>query len=170
MTPYERVKLSRKRTANVFPLPSPLDCIRYSLCELCEYDDAMLRLERIGDKRNNARQPDPRAELGQALYMLLSAAAVQWGIKPFQYDHLSEQTRLHLYSSALNWLTGFTLSPASAHLVPPLSSPRRVALDIPVSGAYNVLCVLATFHGWHVDALVDDTCVAFEAKHAAVTP
>ena len=169
MTPYERVKLSRKRTAGAFPLPSPLDCIRYSLCELCEYEDAMLRLERIGDKRNNARQPDPRAELGQALYMLLSAA-VQWSIKPKRYDPLSEQTRLHLYSSALNWLTGFTLSPTSAHLVPPFSAARRVALGVPVSGAYNVLCALATLHGWDVDTLVDDTCAAFEANRAAAQP
>ena len=169
MTPYERVKLSRKRTANVFPLPSPLDCIRYSLCELCEYDDAMLRLERIGDKRNNDRQPDPRAELGQALYMLLSAA-VQWGIKPKGSYRLSEQTRLHLYSSALTWLTSFTLSPTSAHLVPPFSAARRVALGVPVSGAYNVLCALATLHGWDLDELIEDTCAAFEAKHAAVQP
>lgn len=169
MTPYERVKLSRKRTASTFPLPSPLDCIRYALCELCEYEDAMLRLERIGDKRNNDRQPDPRAELGQALYMLLSAA-VQWGIKPKRYDPLSQQSRLHLYSSALNWLTGFTLSPVNTHLAPPLSAARRVALDIPVSGAYNVLCALAAVHGWDVDTLVEDTCTAFEAKHAAVQP
>lgn len=169
MTPYERVKLSRKRTADAFPLPCPLDCIRYALCELCEYDDAMLRIERIGDKRNNARVPDPRGELGQALYMFLSAA-VQWGTKPKQYDPLSQQTRLHLYSAALNWLTGFTLSPASAHLTPPLSNARRVALGIPVSGAYNVLCALATLHGWDLDELIEDTCAAFEAKHAAVQP
>ena len=171
MTPYERVKLSRKRTASTFPLPSPLDCIRYALCELCEYEDAMLRLERIGDKRNNDRQPDPRAELGQALYMLLSAA-VQWGIKPKRYDPLSQQSRLHLYSSALYWLAGFTLSPVSEHLAArqALDNARRAALEGSVSGAYNVLCALATVHGWDVDAMIDDTCAAFEAKHAAVQP
>ena len=78
MTPYERVRLSRERTAATFPLPNVLDCIRYAITELAEYEDALLRQERASDKRNNDKQHDPRSELGQALYMLLSAA-VQFG-------------------------------------------------------------------------------------------
>ncbi len=164
MTPYARVKESRKRTAATFPLPSPLDCIRYAICELAEYDDAMLRLERIGDKRNNERQPDPRAELGQAIYMLLSAA-VQWKTQPEPYS-LMPQPRLHLYSSSLSWLIGFTASPVNLMLTPPLARNNRIATGWKVSGTYAALCSLAACHGWDVDTLIDDTCAAFEAKHA----
>lgn len=164
MTPYVRVKESRKRTAATFPLPSPVDCIRYAICELTEYDDALLRLERIGDKRNNERTPDPRAELGQAIYMLLSAA-VQWRTEP-KPDVTSQYSRLHLYSSSVSWLLGFTLSPANSRLTAPLSEDGRIATGITVSGAYAALCDLAACHGWDVAALIDDTCAAFEAKHA----
>ena len=52
-----------------------------AICELAEMDDAWLRFDRRDDKRNNVRLNDPVAELGQALYMLLSAA-VQLGIEP----------------------------------------------------------------------------------------
>ena len=34
--------------------------------------------------------------------------------------------------------------------------------------AYSGMCELAARHSWDVDALIDDTCAAFEAKHAAV--
>ena len=74
MTPYERTQLSRERTAATFPFPSALDCIRYAVTELAEYDDALLRQERAGDKRNHDKAHDPRSELGQCGYMLLSEA------------------------------------------------------------------------------------------------
>ena len=162
MTPYERVKLSRQRTAGVFPLPSPLDCIRYAICELAEYDDALLRLERIGDKRNNARQPDPRAELGQAFYMLLSAA-VQVGYEPNGLDTFrAPDHRLGHYAVALrnigNVLCGVLDS----------ASPEHVAYQM--DDAYRALLWIAAAHGWDVAALVDDACAAFEAKHTAVQP
>jgi hypothetical protein len=168
MTSYERVKLSRRRTATTFPLPTPLDCIRYALCELAEYDDAMLRTERIGDKRNSAKAHDPRAELGQAIYMLLSAA-VQWRIPPRLYD-LPQQPRLHLYSSALNWLTGFTLSPVRERLGTVLSEKECTAVSITLAGAYTALCALAAAHGWEVEPLIGETCATFEAKHVEVKP
>lgn len=165
-TPYERVKLSRARTAKNFPLPSPLDCIRYAITELAEYDDAMLRAERTADKRNNDRTPDARAELGQAMYMLLSAA-VQWRTAPKPYG-TSQYSRLHLYSSSLSWLIGFTVSPTSSRFTAPLSEDGRIATGLTVSGAYAALCDLAACHGWEVGALVDETCATFERKHAEV--
>lgn len=164
MTSYARVKESRKRTAGTFPLPSPLDCIRYAICELAEYDDALLRIERTGDKRNNERTLDPRAELGQALYMLLSAA-VQWRITPQAYT-LPPCGRLHAYGSALSWLLGFTLDPTGQQLAAPLTDRQRVALSPSVSGSYTALCAIAAARDWDIDALVDETCAAFEAKHA----
>lgn len=59
-----------------YPLPSPVDCLRYALTELGEYEDAILRTERQTDKRNNGRARDWQAELGQCGEMI-GAAFVQ---------------------------------------------------------------------------------------------
>ena len=155
MTPYERVQLSRQRTAGVFPLPNVLDCIRYSICELAEMDDALLRQERTGDKRNSDKAHDPRSELGQALYMLLSAAV---------------QLRCDCDVTPQDASDKFAAYVASMRCLVSCAyyADRQTtgALMWHVDDAFAVLCSLAHGHGWSVDALIDDTCARFEAKHA----
>ena len=152
MTPYERVKLSRQRTDGAFPLPSPVDCLRYAICEIAEYDDALLRLERAGDKRNNDRQHDPAAELGQALYMLLSAC-VQRGHQPRAGFYVHGPTPRSAYAKTLGVLASMLDNHFAFHVED-------------LSAAYTHIVVLAARHSWDVDALIDATCAKFEAKHA----
>lgn len=153
MSAYERVKLSRQRTGATFPLPGVSDCIRYAICEMAEMDDAWLRIERAGDKRNSDKAHAPSAELGQALYMLLSAA-VQHGVEPALYDY-SGYTSLW-YVEVLKWLADLLQALCDGY----------TALDQEFSGCYSTMCGLAAFHGWDAAALVDAACAAFEAKHA----
>jgi hypothetical protein len=171
MTPYERVQLSRQRTAATFPLPSVLDCIRYAITELAEYDDALLRAERTGDKRNNDKAHDARGELGQALYMLLSAYA-QWDAQPdlhiYQKERHEQWLDSVMYFSAMQDLAHLA---SDAYCVVGKDVPRY---ELPVlddllgvaDEAYTDMCELALLRGWPVDALIDDTCNRFEAKHA----
>jgi hypothetical protein len=170
MTPYERVQLSRQRTNATFPLPSVLDCIRYAITELAEYDDALLRAERTGDKRNNGKEHDPRSELGQALYMLLSAH-IQWGECPDVYYYTPEPGK--------EWLNGMLYTGTMVELarltdyVIALTSPivpeyeRELFVNVvgQAEDAYNNMYALAMYHKWDVDTLVDDTCNRFEQKH-----
>src|SRR5574343_139598 len=73
MDVLERVGSSRMMLDGKFPYPSAVDCMRYAIQELAEMDDAMMRQEQPNHKRNNGREHDPRKELGQAGYMILSA-------------------------------------------------------------------------------------------------
>lgn len=152
MTPYERVKLSRERTAATFPLPSPVDCIRYAITELAEYDDALLRQERTGDKRNNDKAHSAERELGQALYMLLSAA-VQLDFAPHSGGRFGfpERDWRQNYCAAVRVL---------AWLAEDLPQTRLI------NDTYAQLRKLAAHHGWDVAELVDGACAKFEAKHA----
>jgi len=158
VTPYERVQQSRQLTAATFPLPSVLDCIRYAITELAEYDDALLRQERTGDKRNNDKGHDPRTELGQALYMLLSAAVQIEGAEIAIYP-MGGLTPFTHYSSAMIYL-------AQCASIANLDHARGI--NPLMNDAYSALLCLADWHGWPVDALIDDTCAAFERKHAPV--
>ena len=155
MTPYERVRKSRELTAATFPLPSVLDCIRYAITELAEYDDALLRQERTGDKRNNDKTHDPRSELGQALYMLLSAAVqlkCDCDVAPGDASD-----KFAAYVASMRCLVSCAY----------YGNARTIgALMWHVDDAYAVLCTLVHAHAWSVDALIDDTCARFEAKHA----
>jgi hypothetical protein len=170
MKPYERVQLSRQRTNATFPLPSVLDCIRYAITELAEYDDALLRAERTGDKRNNGKEHDPRSELGQALYMLLSAH-IQWNECPDLYYDPPEQGEewldAMLYSSTMSELA--RLAEYVTALTNPIVPLHERAIFENVLGqaedAYNNMYALAMYHKWDVDTLVDDTCNRFEQKH-----
>lgn len=158
MTPYERVRQSRELTAATFPLPSVLDCIRYAITELAEYDDALLRQERTGDKRNNDKTHDPRSELGQCGYMLLSAA-IQLGSKPaFAARYEREGIERLTYHIAL-------LSDMSSLMLNVWCNYDLLALyDFEMS--YASWWRLCEVQGWDVDALIDETCARFEAKHA----
>ncbi len=163
MTPYERVKLSRERTRLTFPLPGVSDCIRYAICELVEYDDALLRMERTGDKRNNDKVHDPAAELGQALYMLLSAS-VQFRepSAPRRLPAVSGYMPRELYFMALSHLADLGFEALDEKNLSSLETWLRAH----ASTAYTDMCDLADLYGWSVDALVEDACAAFEAKHA----
>lgn len=159
MTPYERVRLSRERTAATFPLPSVLDCIRYAITELAEYDDALLRQERTNDKRNNDKAHDARSELGQCGYMLLSALLQLPG--PFYCGtKYNRDGVLHgtYYFALLHGLTR-----AATHAMYPASMGDAVSY---LHQSWGELVRLADVHGWPVDALIDDACAAFERKHA----
>ncbi len=171
MTPYERVRKSRELTAATFPLPSVLDCVRYAITELAEYDDALLRQERTGDKRNNDKAHDPRNELGQALYMLLSAY-MQWDEAPngmyFPLGADEQWIGRSLYFASLtelSYLANYVLSTVDIETP---SHERMKMSDVlgKADDVYDSMYALAMFTGWNVDALIDDTCAAFEAKHA----
>jgi hypothetical protein len=70
------IATERAGLAHCYPLPSALDCIRYALTELGEYEDAHLRMERTTDKRNNDKRADWQSELGQCGEMI-GASLVQ---------------------------------------------------------------------------------------------
>ena len=165
MTPYERVRKSRELTAATFPLPSVLDCIRYAITELAEYDDALLRQERTGDKRNNDKAHDPRSELGQCGYMLLSAAlqlngTPQMDVAQREAPHEWEGgERLAYYIALLSDLADLMLNVWCNYDLLALYDCER---------AYATWWHLCDAHGWDVDAVVDEACVKFERKHAAV--
>lgn len=161
MNPYERVELSRECTAATFPLPTSLDCIRYAITELAEYDDALLRLERAGDKRNNARQPDPQAELGQAIYMLLSAAT-RFGERPEYQPWLSfGMAPGTVYLNAMR----YTLLILEYLQAP---SVEGVQLMEAFGAAYSHMLGIAVANDIDFMQLIHDTCAAFEAKHGTV--
>lgn len=166
MTPYERVKLSRERTAATFPLPSVTDCIRYAICELAEMEDAWLRIERADDKRNNVRQSSPYDELGQAVYMLLSAA-VQLGVAPkLLATYRDHDTYIDAYAYAL-----YTL--AALLTMMQRSQVDAERLQMVFDAAYSGIYATGAINGVDsvFDSLIDDTCAAFERKHApAVQP
>ena len=166
MTPYERVQLSRQRTAGVFPFPELRPCIDYAICEFAgEYRDAVLRDERTGDKRNTCRTHDARAELGDSFYMLLSACIraehepVERPIVAWTYRRRCNEIVRHLTHAADNAarLAGETTSSDYA-----MEYAQR-SLD----SAYSDMVALAAInHGWDVDMIVDDACRKFESKHA----
>lgn len=160
MTPYERVQLSRQRTAGAFPLPSVLDCIRYAIYELAKYDDALLRQERTDDKRNNDKAHDPRVELGQCGYMLLSAAMqMRFGVDITTVQPIRDGVRRMSYYSIL--LIGLARAMSESSYGAD-SDKAKDELHL----AWYDWAYLCDVHGWPVDSLIDDTCARFEAKHA----
>ena len=68
-----RTELMRERTADTFPMPDQLPSLMYADTEFGEMLDAMLRVARPDDKRNNGREHDPVAEFGQLVVMLRTA-------------------------------------------------------------------------------------------------
>jgi len=168
VTPYERVQQSRALTAATFPFPDLRSCIDYAICEFAgEYRDAVLRDERTGDKRNTCRTHDARAELGDSLYMLLSACImaehepVDRPIVAWTYRRRCNEIVRHLTHAADNAarLDGETTSHDDA-----MDYVQR-SLD----AAYADMIALAAInHGWDADMIVEDACQKFERKHAPV--
>jgi hypothetical protein len=165
MTPYERVTLSRQRTGATFPFPALRPCIDHTICEFAgEYRDALLRDENPDEKRNNMRGHDARAEMGDAMYMLLSAC-IRADHEP-EFRPIVAYTRRRRCNEIVRYLTyaadhaarldGETTSDDGAH----------DAVCRMLDAAYSDMIALAGSRGWPVDALIDDTCNRFEAKHA----
>lgn len=56
-----------------FPIPEPADSMRYAVTEAAEAIDAHLRLTRVNDVRANERGEDPFSELGDVVFMIVTA-------------------------------------------------------------------------------------------------
>ena len=157
---FERVKVSRQRTGEGgFPLPGPLACARYALTEGAEADDALLRAERSGDRRNNDRQRDACNEWGQAGYMILSGLISLPRLPELKFPDGNARPALWAYGATMGELAAFLQQAACG--VPFDRSFRALAW------AWTCWRLYAEAHRWDAVQLIDDTCSAFEAKHAA---
>lgn len=169
MTPYDRTHLSRNRTAGAFPFPELRPCIDYAICEFAgELRDAMLRYERAGDRRNNDRQHDQRAELGDAFYMLLSAC--------IRADHAPELVAIvgaYSMRRQCNEVVRYLTHAAdyAEMLEEDAGDDRaRIALCRSLDNAYSYMVALCTLDfELPVDGVVNAACVKFERKWATQT-
>jgi hypothetical protein len=160
MDVLERVGSSRLMLEGKFPYPSAVDCMRYAIQEMAEYDDAMMRAYQPDHKRNNERQPDPRKELGQAGYMILSA--MLYFEKDFPYQSWGA-----IGGDAIALWAGVVSNVASAiHPDPEFADEGVDAGDLGL--AWDCCKALMHLNGWDIDALITETCEAFEAKHMGV--
>ena len=167
MTPYDRTYLSRNRTAATFPFPELRACIDYTICEFAgEFRDALLRYERSGDRRNTDRQHDARAEMGDALFMLLSAC-----IRADHAPQLVPVVNTYSMRRECNEITRYLTHAAdhAARLDGETTSHDDAAdmLHRHLDHAYSYMVHLCTVHfGWPVDGVVNAACVKFERKWA----
>ncbi len=167
MTPYDRTKLSRERTAATFPFPALQPCIDYAICEFAgELRDALLRDERTADKRNTDRDHSQRAELGDALYMLLSAC--------IRADHAPQSVYgigIYSFRRQCNEITRYLTHAADyAEQLEhdPDNESARTALLHDLDIAYH--CMVQLCQVWYsvpVDGVVNEACCKFERKYAA---
>ena len=90
MNSYERVKLSRERTAGSFPFPALRPSLDYAICEFAgELRDAVLRDERGGDVRNTDKAHSQRAEPTQRGRLLVTNAKKVTVSVLYWYEKLS---------------------------------------------------------------------------------
>jgi hypothetical protein len=158
----EYIAAERAALANCYPLPSPLDCVRYALTELGEYEDAMLRAERTGDKRNNQRPSDARRELGQVGEMLGAA----W----VQRDDWRDTDEAELDQHSQSFRTGDTGDITRQQCVGVLSIALGWELrDSPgyhgTLSAFVAWLKLVTWHGWDAHALLVERYAQVREKH-----
>ena len=148
----ERVGSSRMMLDGKFPYPSAMDCMRYAVQEMAEYDDALMRQEQPDHKRNNSREHDPRKEAGQAGYMIVSAMLKVEGCKAdCESQYMNKKC---LYGAIVREL-GDALSEEMINMY--------VVNGLDWALAYwKELC---TLYGWDVPTLIEDTCADFERKH-----
>jgi len=156
MDVLERVGSSRLMLEGKFPYPSAVDCMRYAIQEMAEYDDARMREDQPDHKRNNERTPDPRKELGQAGYMILSAMLKVEGCTADLESELGSKGQN--YGAIVREL-GDALTESESNIYVVNSLDWALAY-------WKELC---TLHGWDIDALITETCEAFEAKHLGVS-
>ena len=168
MTPYDRTHLSRNRTAGAFPFPELRACIDYAITEFAgEFRDALLRSERVGDKRNHERNLDEQSELGQAFYMLLSAC--------IRADHaplLVPVVGTYSMRRECNEITRYLTHAADHAEAMAGDSPRYDAHEMlcrHLDHAYSYMVHLCVhWYGLAVPDVVEDACAKFERKYAAV--
>lgn len=160
MNNFERVEQSRQRTNPTFPLPTYAKCIRYAVQEAAEADDALMRQEEPHHIRNSQRQPDVKQECGQCGYMILSAA-IQAACKT-QYKTLSLKDSERRNAAAMFGLI-------VAHLGGALfdyANDYDTLSESNLLGAYEAWIRFCRIMGWNDEELINETCAAFEAKHA----
>lgn len=166
MTPYDRTTLSRERTAAAFPFPELRPCIDYAICEMAEHRDALLRDERTTDKRNTDRAHSQRTELGDSLYMLLSAC-----IRADHAPHLVPIVGIHSFRRECNEITRLLTHAADyAEQLErdPSNESACIALVHTLDAAYSYMVHLCVhWYDLAVPDVVEDACAKFERKHAA---
>ena len=167
MTPFERTHLSRNRTAGAFPFPELRPCIDYAITEFAgEFRDALLRSERVGDKRNHERNLDEQIELGQAFYMLLSAC-IRAEHEPVLMPVISTYSMRRECNEIVRYLTH---AADHAEQIETGHGARYDAADMlhrHLDHAYSYMVHLCTVvYGWPVDGVVNAACVKFERKWA----
>ena len=144
----EIVRESRRRTSDVFPLPDIEGCIDYAITEAAEHLDAILRDNRLGDKRNRDKAHDARREWGQCGYMILSAL-IQMPPEAMNISYTGDES---VYDMLL-WLCLYQ------------TADDETALP----DALQVYVNLCNATGWDDLALMRETCAAFERKHSPET-
>jgi len=146
------VRESRQKIAGVFPLPDVSACIDYAITEAAEAIDARLRAQRNGDKRNNGKQLDERAEWGQCGYMIASA------IIQIDTSHVYMHT---CFDCADGNIYAVIRSLCTAQ-------DKRFVIDtVQHIDAMDKWQAYAQRKGWDAAELLRETCAAFEAKHLA---
>lgn len=155
----ERVGSSRLMLEGKFPYPSAVDCMRYAIQEMAEFDDARMREDQPDHKRNNERQPDARKELGQAGYMVLSALLLDKGNDYPGFMYVAPGKPVELWAAAV-------MNVASAIGFYEADAKEDGAVD--AWYAWVVMKDLMMARGWDPMQLITETCEAFEAKHLGV--
>lgn len=150
----EYIASERQALAHCYPLPSPLDCVRYALTELGEYEDAMLRAERTGDKRNNVKPSDARRELGQVGEMIGAAIVQLDGWKMLVFDCWNSGRRITLVADL-----SISIAEAMYSSYPDCIVPGEAA---DAFGAWIDLC---HYHGWEPHALLAERYAQVRERH-----
>lgn len=140
----EIVRESRGRTSDVFPLPDIEGCIDYAITEAGECLDAILRDNRLGDKRNRDKAHDARREWGQCGYMILSAL-IQMPPEAMNISYTGDESVYDM----LTWLCLY----------------QNAEDDTALLDALQEWVNLCDREGWDAADLLHETCQAFEAKH-----
>lgn len=166
MTPYDRTKLSRERTAATFPFPALRPSLDYTICEFAgELRDAMLRDERGGDVRNNDRAHSQRAELGDAFYMLLSAC-IKADHKPKLHNAEALPPRQQC-NAIVRLLTHAADAADDIEQFGPAEDTLEILHDA-LDGAYTRMVALCVgWYDWRPADVVEEACQKFERKHAS---
>lgn len=150
----EIVRVSRERTAGVFPLPTVDDCIDFAITEAAEFIDALKR-ENDTYKRNNDKEHNKRNEWGQTGYMICSA------IIQTDTDHLDR----------FDWEPYITAAEGNLYVVITRLCDVRTGLafeENPTIDALDHWNAYAELCGYNPADLLRETCAAFERKHLQV--
>lgn len=151
----EYIAAERAALAGCYPLPSPLDCVRYALTELGEYEDAMLRAERTGDKRNNQKPSDARRELGQVGEML-GAAANQLRWIDFVSSDITERD-----AERFDWIADILSALVIAYEYRCMSNHSAYKVHM----AFLYWVCLVKWHGWDPNSLLVERYAQVREKH-----